>query len=85
MKRIKEEIRKESAYNSYDKETLVDMLIATKQDLKAEKLQSEWLDTLADALREEGNEKEVQELTDKAEDLFERYKETKKQIEKTRI
>lgn len=81
MKRIKEEIRKESTYNSYDKETLVDMLIATKQDLKAEKLQCDWLDTLADALRDLDNE----ELMNEAEDLFDMYEETKKQIEKTRI
>ncbi len=81
MKRIKEEIRKESAYNSYDKETLVDMLIATKQDLKAEKLQSEWLDTLADALRDLDNE----ELMNEAEEIEQEYYKLKKEIQKTRI
>tara|TARA_R110002020_G_C16050408_1_gene754546 strand:+ start:554 stop:811 length:258 start_codon:yes stop_codon:yes gene_type:complete len=85
MRKITEEIRKESAYNSYDKETLVDMLIETKQDLRIEKALAEWLDTLATSLREEGNEKEVQELRDKAKELLWRYKETKKQIQKTRI
>ena len=81
MKRIKEEIRKESTYNSYDKETLVDMLIATKQDLKAEKLQSEWLDTLADALRDLDNE----ELMNEAEEMEQDYYKLKSEIEKTRI
>jgi len=81
MKRIKEEIRKESAYNSYDKETLVDMLIAIKQDLKAERLQSEWLDTLADALRDLDNEK----LMNEAEEIEQEYYKLKKEIQKTRI
>ena len=61
------------------------MLIETKQDLRIEKALAEWLDTLATSLREEGNEKEVQELRDKAKELLWRYKETKKQIQKTRI
>ena len=81
MRRIKEEIRKESTYNSYDKETLVDMLIATKQDLKAEKLQSEWLDTLADALRD----LEDEELMNEAEEIEQEYYKLKKEIQKTRI
>jgi hypothetical protein len=81
MKQLKEQIRKESKYNSYDKETLVDMLIVARQDLRIEKTLSEWLDTLADALRDEDDT----ELMDEAEALFGRYKETQKEIQKTRI
>jgi hypothetical protein len=57
------------------------MLIATKQDLKAEKLQSEWLDTLADALRDLDNE----ELMNEAEEMEQDYYKLKSEIEKTRI
>ena len=81
MKQLKEQIRKESSYNSYDKETLVDMLIVAKQDLKAEKLQSSWLDTLADALRNEDDT----ELMHEAEEMEQDYYKLKSEIEKTRI
>ena len=81
MKQLKEQIRKESKYNSYDKETLVDMLIVAKQDLKAEKLQSSWLDTLADALRDEDDT----ELMDEAEEMEQYYYKLKSEIQKTRI
>ncbi len=81
MKQLKEQIRKESKYNSYDKETLVDMLIVAKQDLKAEKLQSSWLDTLADALRDEDDT----ELMDEAEEMEQDYYKLKSEIQKTRI
>ncbi len=81
MKQLKEQIRKESKYNSYDKETLVDMLIVAKQDLKAEKLQSSWLDTLADALRDLDDT----ELMDEAEEMEQDYYKLKSEIEKTRI
>tara|TARA_R110002012_G_scaffold295495_1_gene492079 strand:+ start:235 stop:480 length:246 start_codon:yes stop_codon:yes gene_type:complete len=81
MKQLKEQIRKESSYNSYDKETLVDMLIVAKQDLKAEKLQSSWLDTLADALRDLDDT----ELMDEAEEMEQYYYKLKSEIQKTRI
>ena len=81
MKQLKEQIRKEPSYNSYDKETLVDMLIVAKQDLKAEKLQSSWLDTLADALRNEDDT----ELMHEAEEMEQDYYKLKSEIEKTRI
>ena len=81
MKQLKEQIRKESKYNSYDKETLVDMLIVAKQDLKAEKLQSSWLDTLADALRDLDDT----ELMDEAEEMEQYYYKLKSEIQKTRI
>ena len=55
MKQLKEEVRKQSIYNNYDKETLIDMLIVARQDLRIEKALAEWLDKLADSLREEGN------------------------------
>ena len=52
MMYIKEEIRKRSQYNEMDKDSLVDLLIYTRAELRVAKAEGEWLDTLANWYRD---------------------------------